>query len=91
MFLLELVLKIVADGWCITFRNPWNCFDAFLVGASIPSLIFRYLDVDFINPTVFRLARLSRINRSLRWGVGSWMEICGLFLSSSSFSREGFN
>jgi voltage-gated sodium channel len=35
IFVVELALKLFAYGWRF-FRDPWNCFDAVVVGISLP-------------------------------------------------------
>lgn len=71
IFLLEAVIRIVALRLHY-FTQPWNIFDFTIVILSIIGIIVEYLDYSFIvTPSLFRVARVFRIGRLLRFYKGA--------------------
>ncbi|XP_048583288.1 sodium channel protein 1 brain-like isoform X2 [Nematostella vectensis] len=71
VFTLEAVLRIIALRQHY-FKQPWNIFDFTIVLLSILGIILEYLQYDlFITPSLFRVARVFRIGRLLRFYKGA--------------------
>eukprot|EP01060_Flectonema_neradi_P028643 TRINITY_DN3854_c3_g1_i1.p1 TRINITY_DN3854_c3_g1~~TRINITY_DN3854_c3_g1_i1.p1 ORF type:complete len:2094 (+),score=318.99 TRINITY_DN3854_c3_g1_i1:61-6342(+) len=69
LFIIEIVLKIVGLGWRLTFRDPYNRFDAFLCLVGLPQLILNFaLSSDGGGGNVLSIFRMLRVARVLRLG-----------------------
>ena len=49
VFIAELILKMIALGPTVYFKNPWNQFDCFVVSTSILDLIMTYMGASLIS------------------------------------------
>ena len=73
LFVIEIVMKIVGLGWRLTFRDPYNRFDAFLCLVGIPQLIATYALSNSSGGggnvlSIFRMLRVARVLRlGRRW------------------------
>eukprot|EP01059_Diplonema_ambulator_P000573 TRINITY_DN10472_c0_g1_i4.p1 TRINITY_DN10472_c0_g1~~TRINITY_DN10472_c0_g1_i4.p1 ORF type:complete len:1774 (+),score=510.75 TRINITY_DN10472_c0_g1_i4:1889-7210(+) len=70
IFAIEIVVKIVGIGWVLTFRDPYNKFDAFLVIVGVPQLIVSFTGSstggNFLS--IFKMMRVARVLRlGRRW------------------------
>ena len=66
VFICEMLLKLFALG-AFYFRSGWNCFDFFLVVASVVDIVTEVvLTAIAFNPTILRVLRIFRIGRLLR-------------------------
>eukprot|EP00756_Hemistasia_phaeocysticola_P021955 Hpha_TRINITY_DN15803_c5_g1::TRINITY_DN15803_c5_g1_i1::g.189890::m.189890/K04852/CACNA1E; voltage-dependent calcium channel R type alpha-1E len=70
IFTLEIILKFAGLGFCLTFRDPYNRFDFFLVVVGIPQLLMSFLGGGGGGNllSVFRMLRVLRVLRlARRW------------------------
>lgn len=71
IFTLEALVRIVALRLHY-FTQPWNIFDFSIVVLSIIGIVLEYLDYKlFVTPSLFRVARVFRIGRLLRFYKGA--------------------
>ncbi|OUW49260.1 MAG: hypothetical protein CBD47_02085 [Synechococcus sp. TMED187] len=67
IYFIEMVLKLIGLGPKQYFKDPWNCFDFFLVVMTILDIVLENTGSNIpIPPTLIRVMRLFRIVRILR-------------------------
>eukprot|EP00755_Sulcionema_specki_P009052 Sspe_Gene.42602::Locus_20697_Transcript_1_1_Confidence_1.000_Length_2533::g.42602::m.42602 len=81
LFAIEIILKVIGYGPKRTFRDGYNCFDAFLVAIAIPDLVSG-------SSSAFTALRAFRMLRALRL-VRRWPSIHKLLRMTTSCFREG--
>ncbi|XP_049799603.1 voltage-dependent T-type calcium channel subunit alpha-1G [Schistocerca nitens] len=68
VFILEAVMKLVALGFLLYFKDRWNQLDVIIVILSIVGIVLEEVESKFIpiNPTIIRVMRVLRIARVLK-------------------------
>jgi len=70
IYIIEMIVKWIGLGVFNYFKNPWDCFDFFLVMISTVEVIITSLDTASkglpFPPTIIRVLRLFRVVRILR-------------------------
>lgn len=82
IFCTELGLRLKADGLRRCMKDPWNCFDAFLISVGIVENIMMAVlsfDMNFTFMRLLRLVRLARIVRMLRFFKALFLLLLGMY------------
>jgi len=65
-FLVECILKVVANGFFVYIKSPWNKLDFFIVVTSVVDALFEYSSGGGGSLKSLRILRIFRIFRALR-------------------------
>lgn len=66
LFLLEMALKLTADGLVRYLSDPFNTFDAVVVLLSVLEIVLGFVGGGFVNLSVLRALRLARVFKLAR-------------------------
>eukprot|EP01064_Diplonema_japonicum_P009432 TRINITY_DN16926_c0_g1_i1.p1 TRINITY_DN16926_c0_g1~~TRINITY_DN16926_c0_g1_i1.p1 ORF type:complete len:2141 (+),score=493.84 TRINITY_DN16926_c0_g1_i1:35-6457(+) len=68
IFTIEIVVKMIGLGVTLTFRDPYNRFDAFLVVVGVPQLIISFVGSSTGGGNFLSIFKMMRVARVLRLG-----------------------
>jgi hypothetical protein len=71
IFLLEAIIKLIGLGGTAYFTSGWNCFDFFVVVASLVDIVMTFLgnnsvSIIRVGPQLIRVLRVLRVSKLMR-------------------------